>query len=68
MADFEQEQSNYLAHPLAFWNRPDGAYLSDEPYVPLHKVVDFDRQVMVRRQAKGGKYNEVSYFTRWVPR
>jgi hypothetical protein len=38
--EFDREQANYLACPSAFWNRPDGDYLSDEPYVPVLRHYD----------------------------
>lgn len=34
------EQEAYLADPSAFWNRPDGDYLSEEPYRPVVRVYD----------------------------
>lgn len=34
------EQALYLANPLAFWNRPDGDYLTDAPYQPVNKTYD----------------------------
>mgnify|MGYP003147951769 CR=1 FL=1 len=34
------EQEAYIANPLAFWMRPDGDYLSDEPYQPVERFYD----------------------------
>lgn len=38
--EFQREQRNYLDNPLAFWNRPDGDYISDDAYVPVTRVRD----------------------------
>jgi hypothetical protein len=35
-----QEQEQYLQNPLAFWLRPDGDYLTDEPYKPRFRFYD----------------------------
>lgn len=37
------EQEAYMEHPSAFWNRPDGDYLSDEPYVPVGRAYEARR-------------------------
>jgi hypothetical protein len=37
---FEMDQANFMAYPLAFWNRPDGDYFSEKPYQPVIRYYD----------------------------
>lgn len=39
-AGWAEEQRLYMSNPLAFWLRPDGEYLSEEPYRPRHFYYD----------------------------
>lgn len=36
--EFYRNEAVYLKYPSAFWNRPDGDYLTDEPYVPALRI------------------------------
>ena len=38
--EFLRTQNEYMLHQSAFWNRPDGDYLLDEPYQPLELFYD----------------------------
>lgn len=52
-ASFNEDQRMYLENPLAFWNRPDGDYLSDKPYVPVFRYYDAPCDYTVEVQYAG---------------